>query len=237
MRKTVVYFVSASLIILLAMGVNACAFKWEVKYEADKLPKESDPPWGVWGPANAFEIKPQGVLHVHDKSNAQGDGANMSRMHEPKDVAVATIEARVKSLSNSDGEAVAMSIEDTAWSAILLIFPDHIELYGVPNGKVEVDMTDFHVLRVAKNKEKVLVFVDKFGKEQEVLKVKACFARACPQCHRVSFGSGSSAAQGESYWDYMRYTTEGAFSELEESDAAVNLNGKLTTTWASIKAE
>ncbi len=224
----------AWLIILLAMGVTAFAFTWEVKYEADKLPTKSTPPWG--GNEKFAEIKPKGVLHINDTSSAGGDLALITRPHDPKDMEVATIEIRVKSLSNSDGWAVHVGIEDTVWSAVLFIFPDHIELWNVQNSVVKVDMTDFHVLRVAKNEDEVLVFIDNFGKGQEALKTKAA-SRACPECKRVLFGAGSSAGQGESFWDYVRYTTEGAFSEFEESDAAVNLNGKLTTTWASIKAQ
>ena len=51
----------------------------------------------------------------------------------------------------------------------------------------------------------------------------------------VTLGDGTGTAGTESYWDYVAYTTDGAFPPDVPVVFAVTSGGKLTTTWAAIK--
>lgn len=52
----------------------------------------------------------------------------------------------------------------------------------------------------------------------------------------VVIGAGSTGGTSESYWDYVAFTTAGAFSPAElQVVTAVTRVGKLATTWATVK--
>ena len=58
-----------------------------------------------------------------------------------------------------------------------------------------------------------------------------------PEFGKIEFGALSSAGIGEAYWDYIAYTTQGAFSPDElRSGLPVEFVGKLTTSWAKVKS-
>ena len=56
----------------------------------------------------------------------------------------------------------------------------------------------------------------------------------------IIFGAGSTGGSSESYWDYVVYTTAGAFSPEElpnyTSKLAVEDEGKAATCWGMIKS-
>lgn len=58
--------------------------------------------------------------------------------------------------------------------------------------------------------------------------------------HAITFGAGSTGGAAEHYWDYVAYTTAGAFTPDELPDyfstaMAVEASGKLTVRWAELK--
>jgi hypothetical protein len=149
-------------------------------------------------------------------------------------VQVATVEARVRVLSQAGvGYSLLVGIEDGATDAWLDLFPDRV---AIDNGGAShnVDMKGYHILRVTEDaKKNIIIYVD----DEKVLEGKA---GGNSGRHDIIFGAGSTAGTSESYWDYVVYTTAGAFSPKElpnyMSTLAVDVAGKLPLKWAELKA-
>ena len=227
-----------SIAICLSAGLCIAA-SWELVYTADVLPDDKSlgkEAWergkdGQWpGKPEFGKIEPAGELHINDPSNAGDNYLWYARWFDKKeDAEHTTIEARVKSLNNTDGHAVCMSIDNQGALARLFMFPDHLEIWEAGQ-KHNVDMTSYHIVRLTRKGKEVKAYLD----DKEVLK-------GAPKDYvwdysRVVFGALSSAGIGEAYWDYIAYTTQGAFSPDElRSGLAVEFVGKLTTSWVKVK--
>lgn len=233
--------VATVLIFLLAAGMNfVFAAKWELVYTADTLPDDKSLGKNAWecGKAGQWEgkreftqVNPPGELHIKDPSDAGSDYVWYARWFEEQaDAEHTTLEARVKSLQNTDGNAVCMSIDNQVGLARLFAFPDGVEIWE-GGKKHSVDMKEYRILRITREGQNVKAYVD--GKE---------VLSGAPKSYnwdfsRVVFGALSSTGIGEAYWDYIAYTTEGAFSpaELSEPLAVGKGERKLTSTWSIIK--
>jgi len=227
---------SLALVIALVWAYEVPAQSWELIYECDKFPDDpalGDEAWVPYNPAgiessDIAKITPDGELHFTDPDN-------MVRffMRDHDDLENATIEARVKCLSQSGAYYTAcLEIKDGGQTTGLGLFPGHISFAG----KTEhfVDMTEYHVLRIVKTGADTMVYVD----DEMVIEGPAGLSddRHCP-----TFGSGSTGGAAEHYWDYVVYTTAGAFTPEELpnyfiSSQAVESEGKTATCWGTLKS-
>ena len=191
---------------LLASGPT-----WEYIYEADILPDDTslgDNAWQLMGDNKFAEITDQGELHIDDV------GANHCFfLYNVADAALmqqATIEARVKVLSQS-GSAnfeVLVGMQDGSNSQWLDLFPDHI-LLNDTSSTYDVDMTEYHILRMVRDTEDIHIYVD------DVEVISEPHVGAGESWIGFIFGAGCTACTSEQYWDYLVFTTEGAFSPDE----------------------
>jgi hypothetical protein len=184
---------------------------WEYIYEGDILPDDAslgDNAWELEGDNQFAEITDQGELHIDDI------GANhcffLYNIADPELMQQATIEARVKVLSQS-GSAnfeVLVGMQDGSNSKWLDLFPDHI-LLNSTTSTYDVDMTEYHILRMVRDTDDIRIYVD------DVEVINETHVGAGESWIGFIFGAGCTACMSEQYWDYLVFTTEGAFSPRE----------------------
>jgi hypothetical protein len=134
----------------------------------------------------------------------------------------ATIEARVKVLSKS-GSAnyeVLVGMQDGSNSKWLDLFPDHILLNNT-NSTYDVDMTEYHILRMVRDEADIRIYVD----DEEV--ISESHVGAGESWIGFIFGAGCTSCTSEQYWDYLVFTTEGGFSPEELPSYASTLEPEL----------
>jgi len=183
---------------------------WEYIYEGDILPDDTslgDNAWQLMGDNKFAEITDQGELHIDDV------GVNHCFfLYNIADAALmqqATIEARVKVLSQSGTNfEVLVGMQDGSNSKWLDLFPDHILLNNT-NSTYDVDMTEYHILRMVRDTEDIHIYVD----DEEV--ISEPHVGAGETWIGFIFGAGATVSTSEQYWDYLVFTTEGGFSPEE----------------------
>ena len=222
---------SLTLLIVLILGHGVSAQTWDFIYDGDKIPDDKE--WEVFmtggmAVSDVCEIAPDGSLHITDP-----DDKVCFFLPEVSGVETGTIEARVKVLSQTGANfTILFGIEDVAVDAWIDLFPDHVEVDG--GGIHDVDMTDYHTLRLAKDDTEFIFYVD----DEEVL--DGTLPSTTGRQGTIIFGSGSTGGTGEHYWDYVVYTAQGAFSPEDlpnyPTTQPVESRGKTATYWGMIKS-
>ncbi len=213
MRRTTICPIPIALVLglLLVSAAQGADLTWEYIYEADILPDDTslgDNAWQLMGDNSFAEITDQGELHIDDVG-----ASHCFFLYNVADVALmqqATIEARVKVLSQS-GSAnyeVLVGMQDGSNSKWLDLFPDHI-LLNSTSSTYDVDMTEYHILRMVRDTDDIRIYVD----DEEV--ISEPHVGAGESWVGFIFGAGCTACKSEQYWDYLVFTTEGGFSPDE----------------------
>ena len=189
----------------------AAAPVWEYIYEGDILPDDpslGDNAWQLMGDNQFAEITDRGELHINDIG--QNHCFFLYNISDTDLMQQATIEARVKVLSQS-GSAnfeVLVGMQDGSNSKWLDLFPDHILLNNTQSTH-DVDMTEYHILRMVRDGEDIRIYVD----DEEV--INEPHVGAGESWIGFIFGAGCTLCKSEQYWDYLVFTTEGGFSPEE----------------------
>ena len=208
-----------ALLVALVWSCGVSAQSWDYVYEGNDLPDDI----GI-GVFKTDGIATSEVCEITDPDD------KVCFFLLPVDNAEkATVEARVRVLSQSgSGFTILLGIEDGAIYTWLDLFPDHVELDGGETH--DIDMTDYHILRIARDGDSVSIYVD----NEEVI---TGAPGGTGDRKNIIFGSGSTGGTGEHYWDYVAFTTQGAFAPLDlPAVTAVTKAGKQATKWAAIKA-
>ncbi len=230
MLKRTIGMLSLVLLTILMWTYEVPAASWDFIYECNEIPDDpalGDDVWGLTGTTDICEITPDGELHIIDPADK-----TCHLLQAIEDGEKATVEARVKVLSQAGvSYTVLLGIEDGARYTWVNLYPDYIQLDG--GDSYTVDMTEYHILRIARDGDDVTVYVD----DEEVI---AGQPGGTGDRKDIIFGSGSTGGTGEHYWDYVVFTTEGAFSPEElpnyPSTLAVESKGKAATCWGMIKS-
>ncbi|MEA3227257.1 MAG: hypothetical protein U9Q07_15010, partial [Planctomycetota bacterium] len=213
MCRTMICTIPIALVlgVLLASAAQGADPTWEYIYEGDILPDDTSlggNAWQLMGDNRFADITDQGELHIDDVGADHCfflyDVADVDLMQQ------ATIEVRVKVLSQS-GSAdfeVLVGMQDGSNSKWLDLFPDHILLNNTTS-TYDVDMTEYHILRMVRDTDDIRIYVD----DEEV--ISEPHVGAGESWIGFIFGAGCTACTSEQYWDYLVFTTEGAFSPEE----------------------
>ena len=176
-----------------------------VTYDAYILPDKARPPWSFREIENCPVVAEDGVLHVRDDGTSRGElqfisqswGAISDRPH--------CVEARVKVASCSGPAGVIVLAADGIHEVGLTLFPDRIEIHRLDVcAKVNL-ANDFHVVRLEMVGDDAVVKVD--GRVVLDLTGKSTWEAHAGR-NVVGFGSLSSAATGEAWWDYVTWSAE-----------------------------
>ena len=205
---------------------------WEYIYEGDILPDDTslgDNAWQLEGDNRFAETTDQSELHIDDV------GANhcffLYNISDPELMQQATIEARVKVLSQS-GSAnfeVLVGMQDGSNSKWLDLFPDHI-LLNATSSTYDVDMTEYHILRMVRDTDDIHIYVD------DVEVISEPHVGAGESWIGFIFGAGCTLCTSEQYWDYLVFTTEGGFSP-EELPSYAHIRGTPDLAYGPVPAD
>lgn len=221
---------SLALLVILVWTHGASTASWEFVYEGDIIPDDpalGDNVWDIYGTTEICEITPNDELHFTDPSDK-----TCHVMRPVENGEKGTVEARVKVLAQSGvSYTILMGIEDGAIYTWIDLYTDYIQLEG--GAAYDVDMSEYHTLRLTRDLNDVAVYVD----DEEVIVGQPGGTGVRKD---IIFGSGSTAGTGEHYWDYVVFTMEGAFSPDElpnyPSTLAVESKGKITACWGMLKS-
>jgi hypothetical protein len=185
--------------------------EWEYIYEGDILPDDAslaDKAWELMGDNQFAEVTSRGELLIDDVG--QNHCFFLYNVTDAGLMQQATIEARVKVLSQS-GSAnyeVLVGMQDGSNSKWLDFFPDHI-LLDSSSSTYDVDMMEYHVLRMVRDSANIRIYVD----DEEVMNQD--HTGAGESWVGFIFGAGCTKCMSEQYWDYIVFTTEGGYSPDE----------------------
>ena len=198
-------------------GRSYRASRWDERYEGEALPA-----WPVSEGSASSAISAAGVLTVTDASTASGSKVKWERRWRANPAVGATVVARARCASArhlAPGQPLPGGRPERRG-------PSHpagaISLVGQA-AQVALDGTQWHTYRMALGAGRVEVYVDEAA-------APALSGAAGPATlDRVQFGSGSSAATQEISFDFVRFSTLGAFAPGAgpgESEVAVSVSGE-----------
>jgi hypothetical protein len=188
---------------------------WPIKYDCNQKPVTAG--WTLLEggeSANVIVSVSGGILHIEDKSTAGGTKVKYAKNWNVNPSVGATVLARMKCAVGSGGQAFAgnISVADSLHSdALYLKGNGVIGLlgYGV---LVPVNTYDnFHLYRVTIKNEDINVYYDENPKP--IIRGQGAFVQApVGYLQKLLIGSGSSAGTQDIYYDYVYWTTAGAFA-------------------------
>lgn len=183
--------------VVAAAPTFAGEIQWTRTYDMDR-----EPPGGGWfGADTRHEVK-DGVLHVIDPSSASGSGHCFQIEWEADPAGETIAEARVKVLRAQGEAGVCLWVSDGVNEEGVDLRADRVRL-AFAGLEYPLDTTaDFHVYRVVLHSPDLQIYVD----DKLALDATGKFTHPAHQGrNRLTFGSASSSAQGESLWDYVRF--------------------------------
>ncbi|MCX6991991.1 MAG: hypothetical protein NT011_02490 [Kiritimatiellaeota bacterium] len=184
---------------------------WDEIYEGKALPAA---PWHLAVAEGSVGAVTNGQLRLADCGSAKGEMAYVTANWRVAPGDQTIVEARAKVISSKGPNGVAISVANGAYGALIGLYPDRVQIGETTNLSWAMDTTSaFHVYRVVMQNMDLKVYVD--GQ----LHIEGKSQARPEKTNQMWFGSGSSTAQGESLWDFVRYTSD----TKRLSDAVVSI--------------
>ncbi len=170
---------------------------WTLSFDMDQAPLI-----GGWqSTLTRHEVK-DGVLRIVDDSTERGSGHCFQVSWQADPAQEAVVEARMKVVSSEGDAGVCLWVSNGVNEEGVQFHTDGIDL-AFAKLKYTLDTTkDFHVYRVTLKGQDLKLYVD------DKLALDATGQATAPAHqgrNQLTFGSASSAAKGESLWDYVRF--------------------------------
>ncbi len=184
------------------------AVNWEGRYECSKYPWEDG--WAVVEGHTGYESVNNGILTINDNSADGNTKVKYARFWNADAEAGATVEARMQCLSGGHFFSSNLQLADTLHVQSL-----HLKANGIiglyPTWTlVPANTTDWHVYRVTIRGTDLNVYVD--GHPRPVLPANGYFHQPADTPQQLLFGSGASAGTQYINYDYLYWSTAGAFA-------------------------
>lgn len=168
---------------------------WTLAFEMDQPPSI-----GGWQSTDTRHEAKDGLLRIIDNSSEPGSGHCFQVDWQADPAEEAIVEARMKVVSSQGDAGVCIWVSNGVNEEGVQFHTDSIDL-SFANLKYALDTTgDFHVYRVALKGQDLKVYVD----DKLAIDATGKAGPAYQGRNQLTFGSASSAAQGESLWDYVR---------------------------------
>lgn len=184
----------------------AADIAWDCEYTGDVLPEEADPAWAGSPSEKTSAAVENGALHVSDPTSEAGSLCRFTRGWRVDPEQGGVVEARIQLISNTAHGGAGLMLADGVHETHLTLYPDRIEINEAEVVHPMNPVDGFHVYRIAARGTDLLVWVD------GALVIDAPGKHAA-EAHsgrkHVSFGSGSSKAQSEALYDYVRVASLG----------------------------
>ena len=182
---------------------------WDGRYECDIRPEQAG--WArVEGNLGSEAISvADGLLSINDASTASGSKVKYARGWVVDPRVGATAEARMRCTAGGHFFGANLQVSDALHGeALYLKANGMIGLY--PSGLlVPTDAAEWHTWRVTIQGKVINVYVD--HNPRAVIHGNGTFTQSASPPQQLLFGSGSSAGTQHIWYDYLYWTTRGAF--------------------------
>jgi len=183
---------------------------WTKKAEMENFPEDEG--WDYEQSGSTSHSKDDGVLYINNSSDG---GYLYYKKTFPSEVTSVTLEGRIKvSQGTQDGSNIRLYIVTSNGANRINIYGTGIKTaLGTFHSMNTYD--DYHVYRIVTRKNTFRVYVDGILKIAEGLTTGTG--------NEVQFGCASANQAGESWWDYVKYSTEGAFEPVYRMESCTNM--------------
>ncbi|NOX55543.1 MAG: hypothetical protein GXP27_14120, partial [Planctomycetes bacterium] len=187
-----------SVLLLAAFGIEHT-----VTYDATVLPNEAQPAWSCRQVESCSMKLEGGRLHIVDGGTKQGQLQFVSFPWRARPELPHSVEARVKVVACSGPAGVVLLAADGVREIGLTLYPDRLEVHRL-GARASVNLADdVHAVRIEMQGDDAVIQVD--GEIVLDLTGKSTW----PAYHGrnvVGFGSLSSAATGEAWWERVSWS-------------------------------
>lgn len=190
-------------------GVTWGPSGWDCTYSGVALPTASSPAWTVAEGSESYgSIVSPDLLRVNDNSIVGGSKIKWSRSWgaSPANGTTVLVKARCASASDDLTYVCNVFVEDGARREVLKILPDRI-VTAESGQTYMLDGTQWHTYRMTTSGSTFRIYVD-----DNPAAVLTGTMGATTSENRVMFGSGGSSGKQDIYFDYVNYSTQGAFA-------------------------
>ncbi len=180
---------------------------WTARYECDALPLNSE--WFLAEGQTGYESIINGVLHINDNGTSPGQKVKYARNWTVQAGIGATVVARIRCLSGGHFYAGNLFVSDSAHSEALYLKANG--MIGLANygTLIPVDTQQWHIYRITILNQDINVYLDE--NPEPIISANGAFIHG-EGSQRLMIGSGSSAGTQEIQYDYVYWTTLGAFA-------------------------
>jgi len=198
-------FVCISSCVLSQVTDYQTSVTWDGVYEGDVRPSLASPAWSENQGAECEMTQEDGLLHLVDRGTMSGSICHIGRGLRIMPADVLTVEARLRVVSASGENGVAILLANGAREEVFNFLPGRV-VTRYSKQEASFDTTDgFHVFRVVIEGEDYALFAD----AELLVNGAGLFTQAADGGREeIRAGAISSAPTGESYWDYLRYRVE-----------------------------
>ena len=204
---------------------------WDGRYECNVLPEQAG--WAkVEGNLGSEAISvSDGLLCINDTSTASGSKVKFARNWIVDPRVGATAEARMQCTAGGHFFGANLQVSDALYGeALYLKANGMIGLY--PSGLlVPAETAQWHTWRVTIQGTDINVYVD--GDPRPVIRGQDTFVQSAAPPQQLLFGSGSSAGTQTIWYDYLYWTTRGAFAPAAWRAAGCTAAGPQATITAA----
>jgi hypothetical protein len=179
---------------------------WNVEYNGNDLPAASTPSWTKNGTQS--ESVDSGILDINDSSASDSVYYTRAESNISPTTAV-TVEAQLKVVSASGDSSPSISIFNGAKIGIIQFKTDKVEFLYDPSKYFNIDMTQYHLVRLVQLNDNLKVYVD--GGASAVIDATLTNDTSAKEIH---FGEEGASGEGESQWDFVRYSYNGDVGKL-----------------------
>jgi hypothetical protein len=187
---------------------------WNLEYTAADLPVSATPSWTKNG--TQTESVADGILHLTDSSDS--DAIYYTRAESNiSPTSPVIVEARVRVTSCSGDNSPGINIYNGSKIGAIQFKTDKIEYLYDPSKYYNIDMTQYHLIKIVQLDDNIKVYVDGGG----TAVIDATLTNDTSS-KDIYFGHIGTTGIGESYWDYVRYSYNGEAGKLYFSGAEGN---------------
>lgn len=190
-------------------GFTPSEASWDTQYEADALPTASTPTWTVFEGSTSWASVSGGVLRINDTGTASGEKVKFSRNWDATNCRGGTVLVRARcALYNTHGASIPnVILSDGKYNVEFAILSDKFRC-NTSGQEFAIDGAAWHTYRITTLGTQFRVYVD----ESPAAALTGSLTQTNPDARwpRVIFGSGSSPATQDIYFDYLYAFSNGS---------------------------
>jgi len=170
----------------------------DLQYEANEMPTLASPVWSLLeGSESWASIQPDGTLRINDTGTGSGNKVKWARSWDATNTHGATVFVRARCAANSLDNIPDVTVQDGRFTEDFAILSNKVRALNA-NIEAALDGTQWHTYRITTQGTQFKVYVDEASSPVLTGALSVTTNRA-----RIIFGSGSSPATQDIYYDYV----------------------------------